>query len=161
MSVYFTSDLHLDHLLASEKRGFDSVTTHNQSIIDSLNEHCNKRSLLYILGDVAMSRKGLKMLHDVPARKILVKGNHDTFKLSEYLEIFEDIHGIVRYKNMWLSHCPIHPQEMFRCKSNVHGHIHKNAATSNIGEPYFNVNWDFWHRPISLDELRKLDVCDR
>jgi len=45
---------------------------------------------------------------------------------------------------------------MFRAEVNVHGHIHKDAMTKPLGFPYINVNWDFWHRPISLDEVRVL-----
>ena len=156
MNVLFTSDLHINHLLASDKRGFKSVTDHDDSIIETLNKYCNKRTLLYVLGDVAMSRSGLARLKDVGGRKILIKGNHDQYKLAEYIDIFEDIHGIIKYKNMWLSHCPIHPQEMWRCDANVHGHIHKNAATSNIGDPYLNVNWDYWRRPLELNEIKEM-----
>ena len=31
---------------------------------------------------------------------------------------------MVRYKKMWLTHCPIHPDEMRRCVGNLCGHIH-------------------------------------
>jgi calcineurin-like phosphoesterase family protein len=73
-----------------------------------------------------------------------------------YLKYFEDVRGFLRYKQMWLSHCPIHPQELYRCKLNVHGHIHKNTNSPELPLPYVNVNWDFWKRAISLDELREL-----
>lgn len=156
MSVYFTSDLHLGHLMASDKRGFNDIRVHDETVLASIEVIDDKRMVLYILGDVAMNPAMLSRLKDFKCRKILVRGNHDVYKLSEYLEVFEEIHGFLKYKGMWLSHCPIHPQEMFRAEVNVHGHIHKDAMTKPLGFPYINVNWDFWHRPISLDEVKAL-----
>jgi len=152
-SVGFTSDLHLGHALAARLRGFESVEAHDYSIIETLRAQCSKRSLLWVLGDVAMRIESLDLLASVPGRKRLVRGNHDNFQLGVYAKYFEDVHGFLRYKKMWLSHCPIHTQEMCRVKINVHGHIHDNAATKPIGWPYLDVNWDFWRRAISLEEV--------
>lgn len=151
--VGFTSDLHLGHQLAARLRGFDSVEAHDLFIIETLKRQCDKRTVLWVLGDVAMRIDSLAMLSEVPGRKRLVRGNHDNFDLDDYRKYFEDVHGFLRYKNMWLSHCPIHPQEMCRVKANVHGHIHENAQTKPIGFPYLDVNWDFHHRALSLDEV--------
>lgn len=156
LCVGFTSDLHLGHKLAAELRGFASVEEHDASIIETLTAQCGKRTVLWVLGDVGMSLESLDMLASVPGRKRLVRGNHDNFQLSVYQKYFEDVHGFLRYKEMWLSHCPIHPQEMFRCKLNMHGHIHDKAQTKPIGYPYLDVNWDFWRRALSLDEVLKI-----
>lgn len=157
MNVYLTSDLHLGHTLASKCRGFDTVLDHDIAVIKSLDKVCkNNRTLLYILGDVAMSKGSLSLLSEIKGRKILVRGNHDVYPLENYLKYFEDVLGIIKYKNMWLSHCPIHPQEMYRCEANVHGHIHKNTDSPCLGYPYININWDFWERPLSLEEIRTL-----
>ena len=153
MSVYFTSDLHLSHKLASELRGFNSIQEHDDFVMDSLKKIDNKRAMIWILGDVAMQPEALERLGDLRSRLKLVRGNHDQYKDEEYQKYFEVMHGFLKYKNLWLSHCPIHPQEMFRCGANVHGHIHKNAATDCLGFPYINMNWDFWRRPVSLNEI--------
>lgn len=154
--VGFASDLHLGHIKASINRGYASVEEHDRAVIDKLKSQCNKRTLLWVLGDVAMRPQSLQLLAEVPGQKRLVRGNHDQYDLAEYLKYFSDVHGILKYKNMWLSHCPIHPQEMYRCKLNVHGHIHKNSNSPEIPLPYFNVNWDFWGRAVSLDEIAKV-----
>jgi calcineurin-like phosphoesterase family protein len=156
ISVGFTSDLHLGHKLAARCRGYNSTEEHDSAIIEMLKTQCTKRTLLWILGDVAMSITALDRLKEIPCRKRLVSGNHDNFQLGVYLKYFEDVRGFLRYKQMWLSHCPIHPQELYRCKLNVHGHIHKNTNSPELPLPYVNVNWDFWKRAISLDELREL-----
>ena len=48
----------------------------------------------------------------------------------------------------------IHPQEFYRMKLNIHGHLHKNTESPNLGYPFLNVNWDYWGRALSLDEVR-------
>jgi len=161
-SVGFTSDLHLGHALAAGKRGFATVEEHDQAVIETLANQCTKRSVLWILGDVAMRPESLALLAKVPGRKRLVRGNHDRYAISEYLKYFEDVHGFLKYKQMWLSHCPIHPQEMHRVKLNVHGHIHADAATKPLGRPYLCVNWDFLARALALEEalaFRNGELC--
>lgn len=154
MSVLFTSDLHIGHDLAAEKRGFTSVAEHDDFVISTLKEQCSKNTVLWVLGDVVMRGGEIRRLAEIPGRKKLVIGNHDELPTLEYLLYFEEIHGITKYKSMWLSHCPIHPQEMYRCKLNVHGHIHKNTSSPLLPHPYFNVNWDFWGRAVALDEIK-------
>jgi calcineurin-like phosphoesterase family protein len=40
------------------------------------------------------------------------------------------------YKSFWLSHCPIHPQELRNRKANIHGHLHGSV----LNDPrYFDV----------------------
>jgi calcineurin-like phosphoesterase family protein len=159
MNVGFCSDLHLGHDLAAELRGFKSVAEHDHTIIAMLQMQCNKRTVLWVLGDVAMRMESMQLLADVPGRKKLVRGNHDKLQMGAYLKYFEEIHGIIRYDEMWLTHCPVHPQEVFRrgvCY-NVHGHIHDKANTGPLKfPPYINVNWDFWGRAVSLDEIRSI-----
>ena len=140
MSVLFASDLHLGHKLAAKLRGFDSVDAHDNSIIDTLNEFCAKRTLLWILGDAAFNKEALFRLKEIKGVKKLVRGNHDQEKLSDYCEVFDNVYGFLKYKNLWLSHCPIHPQEMYRVNANVHGHIHKDTLRESIGFPYINFN---------------------
>jgi len=45
MSVYFTSDLHLNHLLASEKRGFKDIRVHDETVLASIEVIDDKRML--------------------------------------------------------------------------------------------------------------------
>jgi len=155
MSVYITSDLHLGHKLASENRGFGSIKEHDDAVLESISSVVNKRTLLWVLGDVAMDRDALLRFKEIRCRKKLVAGNHDDYH-SDYNNIFENIYGMTKYKKMWLTHCPIHPQEMYRCLANIHGHIHKGGNSPELELPYLNVNWDYWRRPLSLDEIKAM-----
>ncbi len=154
-NVYICSDLHLGHKLASSKRGFSTVQDHDDYIINKLKEVCTKKTLLLIAGDVAFNRDGLFRLEEVLGKKKLIKGNHDERPLVEYFQVFDDIHGMYKYKGWCISHCPIHPQEMYRYIGNIHGHIHKGTKSSeyNFGDKYFNVNWDFYGQPIKITDI--------
>ena len=62
-------------------------------------------------------------------------GNHDQFKLEEYQKYFYKIIWFTKYKGFWLSHCPIHPNEL-RDKPNIHGHVHQKTIKDRR---YINV----------------------
>ena len=153
-SVMFCSDLHLGHDNSAHLRGFKTTAEHDHTIISMLQIQCNKRTVLFILGDAAMRMESLDFLTNVPGRKKLIRGNHDVFQDGVYRKYFEEVHGFYRYKHMWLSHCPIHPQEFYSATANVHGHIHYTAMYKSPPFPYINLNWDFWERAVSLDEIK-------
>jgi calcineurin-like phosphoesterase family protein len=128
----------------------------------------NDRCVVYLLGDVAFSYETLDLLKDLKGRKILVKGNHDDYVTTKaQAEIFEDIHGIIKYKKMWLSHAPIHPAEMRGRIGNVHGHVHnatimrRNLFGYTVPDPqYFNAcvdvvypKYDSWF--ATLDQVKE------
>lgn len=154
-NVWFTSDLHLGHEHAATMRGFDSVVEHDWTLIANL-QIIGRKDKLFILGDAVWNNKSLKLLNEIPGTKELIIGNHDSLTTKEYLKYFTKVHGFRKYNNFWLSHCPIHPQEVFRCTGNIHGHIHNGGATKNLGYPYFNVNTDCNNlNPVNLTTIQK------
>jgi calcineurin-like phosphoesterase family protein len=74
------------------------------------------------------SKKEYPTLDRLHGRKIVVGGNHDKPNhTKELLNHVESIVGMVQYKGIFLTHCPVHPREMeYRIKHNIHGHIHEN-----------------------------------
>ena len=147
--VYVISDLHLGHKNILEFSGkyrdwADSVLEHDHILIEKIRSVCcSKRDILYILGDVCFDLEKLEMLDEIPAKKILVRGNHDKFPMEVYSKYFESVQGIMNYKKHWLTHAPIHPQEL-RGRKNVHGHVHFNSImksqyTQEYDENYINV----------------------
>lgn len=164
MSVFVTSDLHLGHTLAAKMRGFSSVKEHDIFILDTLNDMLGRRNKLFVLGDIAWNKEALSELKKMPFTMDAVLGNHDTYSSKDYAEVFNKVYGIVRYKKLWLTHAPIHPQEIYRCKGNVHGHIHYGAATKNLGLPYYNVNLEFHDmKPVAFEDIAALfpeEDCD-
>lgn len=106
----------------------------------SLLETRDKRNLVFILGDFLFDgdhyNTYIERLSKLSCRLRLIMGNHDSLKLLQE-SIFEHRSPLTNYKNMWLSHCPIHPQEMRNRIGNVHGHLHGDSIPDS---GYFNVN---------------------
>jgi len=153
-NIWFTSDLHLGHNGISKHRKFSSDEEHDEVIIEQLNKYVKKRDKLFVLGDVAMKKTALSKLSRINGIKELIIGNHDTYPTSEYLKYFNKVHGFRKYKDLWLSHCPIHPQEMYRCKANVHGHIHYGTNSPLLELPYINANLDCNnYRPLNMEDI--------
>jgi calcineurin-like phosphoesterase family protein len=94
------------------------------------------------MGDAAFTDDELIALGNLRGRKILIKGNHDDMTSTALqTSVFEEIHGIIKYKGMWLSHAPIHPVEL-RGKKNVHGHTHMKSVRTWYGtldKRYYNT----------------------
>lgn len=156
-NVYFIGDLHLGHknIMSFGNRNFSTIEEHDHKLVELWNQRITKRDLVWVLGDTAMSVESLDLMKYMNGTKRLVMGNHDLFDTQVYLKYFQKVYGVVRYKQMVLSHVPIHPKEMaYRWKINVHGHIHH--PEKDLQDPaYFNVNADVNGMvPIRLDELR-------
>jgi calcineurin-like phosphoesterase family protein len=124
MNVIFGSDFHLGHRRIGEFRaGVGDSDGNTQLIMGALRAKMSKRSTLITLGDVAFDEASLMLLKDLPGKKILVRGNHDILPLDMYREVFSEVHGLLKYKEFWLSHPPIHPLELHG-RFNLHGHVH-------------------------------------
>jgi calcineurin-like phosphoesterase family protein len=134
-TVRFIADPHLGHLNMAKRRGFNSFEEHDEYFIKQWNSVVGKRDLTYILGDITMeSSKYYHLLDRLNGRKIVVGGNHDKpGHTKELLKYVESIVGMIQYKGIFLTHCPVHPREMeYRIKHNIHGHIHENRIEYRI-----------------------------
>lgn len=159
MSVWFTSDLHLGHIMIAETRKFMSIDDHDHQMVENINDSVNKRDKLYILGDLAFSDKGMKWAHSIRCQNVeLILGNHDKYPVKKYLDMGWKLHGFRGYRDYWLSHCPIHPNEIRMKKGNLHGHIHIFGDTQAITDPrYLCVNPEFHQlKPISFESIEKM-----
>ena len=159
MSVWFTSDLHLGHTFIAKTRKFQSIDEHDDSLIETINKMVHRRDKLYILGDLAFSDKGMCAARNIQCKNVeLILGNHDKYPVTRYIDMGWKIHGFRRYKQFWISHCPIHPNEMRKKAGNLHGHIHTFGDTIDIEDPrYFNVNVEYHNlRPISSEQVEKM-----
>lgn len=134
-TVRFIADLHLGHVNMAKRRGFSSVEEHDAYIIKQWNSVTTKKDLTYIIGDVTMeSSKPYALLDQLNGRKIVIGGNHDKpGHVVDLLNHVQSIAGMVKYKGIFLTHCPIHPREMkYRIKYNIHGHIHENSIELEV-----------------------------
>lgn len=164
--VFFTSDLHLGHQKVLKfqddegnlTRNFTTIEEHDACICDNWVSLVENEDKIFVLGDVAFTLDGLELLRKLPGRKYLIRGNHDIFSLRDYSYVFEDIYGLYYYKGrgktkLWLSHAPIHPQEL-RGRCNVHGHLHHKIVPNAT---YLNVCLEYTDfRPISLETVKSL-----
>lgn len=157
-NVWFLSDTHLDHANITKFRvNFKSVEEHNAVIKENYHKFVTKRDLVFFLGDICFSREALNDMGSwVGAKKVLICGNHDLERgitMTDLCNTYDAVYSLYKYKNMWLSHAPIHPNEL-RGKMNLHGHVH--FATLD-DDRYFNCCLENTnYAPISLDEIRKI-----
>lgn len=152
--VRFCADLHLGHNNIVKRRGFSSVEEHNNFIIGRWNEVVSKRDVTWILGDVTFeTSKFYPLLDKLNGTKHVILGNHDRRQdVPELLKYVQSVGALVRYKGVFLSHCPVHPKELeYRIPYNVHGHIHDEQ----VGDPrYVCVSLEqIDYRPKTLGEL--------
>lgn len=124
--VFFIGDLHFGHENIHKFRPFVNEYDHRHHLIETWNGTVKKRDIVYVLGDAAFTSEGLDSIGELSGRKVLVRGNHDLLPTEAYLEHFEQVWGLYKYKGLWLSHAPIHPQELYG-RSNVHGHCHRGG----------------------------------
>ncbi len=147
---YFSSDFHLLHKVITKYRPqFSSAKEHDEYILEMMSK-LGKRDILHILGDFIFDapeyESYLEAIGKMPLRIKLVLGNHDSKRLYQARPKNIELQlPLYSYKNLWISHCPIHPDEIRGRLGNVCGHLHGTAIKHFDGtddERYFNVNLD-------------------
>jgi len=158
--VWVTSDWHLGHAKLAKRRNEEAPwineDNHEEAILDRYCQVVGKNDIVWFLGDVFWGTRWVKDFSLLPGKKRLVLGNHDTEKSSPpfslFTEMFEQIHGLHKCRYAWLSHSPIHPDNL-RGKYNIHGHTHLYS----VDDPrYINVcleKTDFY--PVEYQSLWK------
>ncbi|WP_461831557.1 metallophosphoesterase [Aquifex sp.] len=183
--VHLISDTHFYHEnivnLNPKVRfvGFEVV------ILNNLYKTLKEGDILFHLGDFTWhfnDEQGyLKIWKGLPAKKILVMGNHDRNreKLSEYFDEIYELYTIIEYENVriLLSHYPAldpltnrYPerQELIRevyfkegCDLLIHGHVHWNergirCGCREVGVNCYNVNVEWnGYNAVSLSKILK------
>lgn len=169
--IFFISDHHLGHenILTFKRqngtplRDFRNLHHMHEYMIEKHNSVVRPQDKVYFLGDVAIHKSGLEVLPRMNGHKRLVRGNHDIFKTKEYMEYFEEIHGVRVFnglpgvKRIVASHVPLHPDSVERWKFNLHGHLHANTYPD---KKYINVCVEqLDYTPISMEEV--LSICEK
>lgn len=155
-NVFFIGDTHFGHKRICEfepdYRPFSSVDKHDEELVKRWNSVVRPKDIVWHLGDFSFGDK-LPIAARLNGIKRLVMGNHDLRPAAEYLQYFERVFGMVGYKEFLLSHMPVHPDQIYRWKANIHGHMHSKAIADTR---YINVSCEQIDlTPISMDELRK------
>lgn len=153
-NVLFMGDAHIGHKNSLRWRPrFKTMEEYVATLDTNYRSKVTKRDIVYWMGDAIMDPAWLPFIAALPGKKILVMGNHDQEYVTtqELLSVFDDIAGMVKYKEFWLTHAPIHPEEL-RDKVNIHGHVH-NATIYDcryVNTSMENINY----LPVSLHEIR-------
>jgi len=161
MKTFLISDTHFGHANiltfknedGSPVRSFASLEEMNETMIDNWNKTVGKEDKVYHLGDVLFTKKWLDLiLPRLNGTKVLIKGNHDTLKLSQYQQYFKDVRAYWILDKFILSHIPIHPESLSRWKANIHGHLHGNSLEDSR---YKNVSVEVInYTPVNFEEIR-------
>lgn len=160
-SVYLVADTHFGHAGVcrflrpdgTKLRPWNSPEDMDKDMVEYWNDTVGPKDKVYHLGDVVINRKSLAILHKLHGDKVLIKGNHDIFKLEEYSRYFRDIRAYWIMDGYVLSHIPIHPSSLERWKGNFHGHLHANQ----LDDPrYMCVSVEHTnYKPILFERARE------
>lgn len=124
--IYIISDLHLGHTNLAVHRGFKDEFEYHDYLVQQWNSVIAKKDVVWILGDITMEKdKWYFVLDQLNGIKKVVLGNHDQSQhVPKLLKYVNKVCGVFQYRNAWLTHIPIHPQELVGNEVNIHGHIH-------------------------------------
>lgn len=160
-AVYVTSDWHIGHTGISQKfrSQFPSDDVHDRYILEQAKHTLTKRDVLYVIGDAFWTTSALEKVAaaKIPCPMYLVRGNHDTLPTTDYLQVFKEVYGAFKYKQYWMTHIPIHPQELYR-GMNIHGHCHRGGPYETENDTrYFNAILEFNnYTPINVQRVGEI-----
>lgn len=162
-NVWFVGDLHLRHKnICKYRPEFSSTEEHDEFVTKSVLSVSNKRDILWLFGDCFFEIEALETLRLFKKsfqQVNFIIGNHDTdnqerqtiIKTAIKEDLIDNVHSLVSYKGYWLSHAPIHPEEL-RGRKNIHGHCHSYVITDT--ENYKCVSLEqINYKPIKLSDL--------
>ena len=121
----FISDPHLGHenIIKVERTQFTSIKEHDDYIKNLIMTEVKTYDTLYVLGDVGeLTKENISFWKNVPGKKILIRGNHDTQK-GRLEDAFDNVSNVPIFynKRILLSHEPL---PVTNETINVHGHLH-------------------------------------
>jgi calcineurin-like phosphoesterase family protein len=141
-SVFLVSDTHFGHAGVCRFTRNDGVTKlrpwtdpdeMDEAMVKAWNDRVNPTDKVYHLGDVVMNRKSLSIMSRLNGDKVLIRGNHDIFKDTDYREHFRELRAYHVMNGMILSHIPVHAESLGRFGVNIHGHLHANRVRKARG----------------------------
>lgn len=135
MSNFYISDWHYGHknILAYDNRPFKTIEEMDKTLVDRWNEAVSPSDRVFVLGDMFWCNEdcAVPILQSLNGEKVLVLGNHDTYKkqafrsqfsrITEYLEVKDG------GKNVVLCHYPIPCfKNHFHGWYHLYGHVHNS-----------------------------------
>lgn len=181
--IYFTSDLHWGHgnVINFCARPFKDVHDMNESLIKNWNSKIKSTDTVFVLGDMALCsfKEFEPMAKRLNGNKILIRGNHDHYSVSQYnrlgFQVFHEATLKIGGKIVRLSHFPyMLPwyKRLFAFKSELrylerrppkikgewllHGHSHVKYKKADDGNR-IHIGVDAWNfSPVSQYEIESI-----
>lgn len=145
------------------KRPFANLQEMHEQLIKRWNEKVSDEDTVYILGDVCfkMSKQDIvKILKQLKGKKILIKGNHDSYVGQKDFDMcFEGIYDMYQInenkQQITLCHYPIidYPGMYYGAKM-IYGHVHDKYVPHKDMYCVSVECVDF--APTTLEELEKI-----
>ena len=167
MKRYIIADTHFGHenIIKYENRPFSNAREMDQFLIESWNQIVKDDDIVYVLGDFTLSRNKdviRDLLVTLKGRKILVMGNHDTRKPSDYIECGFEIASkspLMVEPGVILMHEPLDNRQLIVDEYiYFFGHVHMNHTLMDDYKNCMCVSIErIGYKPINLDKaIRKL-----
>lgn len=140
-AVFLVSDTHFGHAGVcrflredgTKLRPWDNPEDMDEFMVEAWNQRVRPNDKVYHLGDVVINRRALKTLGRLNGDKVLIRGNHDIFRDTEYREYFRELRAYHVMNGCILSHVPVHEASLGRFGVNIHGHLHAGRVKRVIG----------------------------
>lgn len=104
--TWFTADLHLGHknILTYEERPWETLEQHDEALLQNWRDTVGEEDVVYVLGDVTLGsvRKYRTRLQELPGKKFLVCGNHDSAWIG-FKEGSPKLNSVERYTDAGFS----------------------------------------------------------
>lgn len=135
MSNFYISDWHYGHknILAYDNRPFKTIEEMNEALVARWNEAVSPGDRVFVLGDMFWCNEdcAAPILQSLNGEKVLVLGNHDTYKKqafrSQFSRITEYLEAKDGGKNVVLCHYPIPCfKNHFHGWYHLYGHVHNS-----------------------------------
>jgi calcineurin-like phosphoesterase family protein len=166
-SVFLVSDTHFGHTGVcrftrndgvTKLRPWDNADEMDEEMVKRWNDRVRPKDKVYHLGDVVINRKALSTMSRLNGDKVLIRGNHDIFRDTEYNQYFRELRAYHVMNGMILSHIPIHEESLGRFGTNIHGHLHANRVMKDgvVDPRYHNVCVEMTNfTPILFEDVLK------
>lgn len=166
MKYWLISDTHFNHTKLEECGGRSGDW--QERLYNGIAAIPPQDTLIH-LGDICIGNDvevHETLMAKAPARRILVRGNHDTKSASWYLEhgwdfVCDGFHLDYMGHMLLITHRPMHP-DMWRFTRNIHGHTHGNNHRAEEYHEWYTADFHIdispevvGYQPILLDTLIK------
>ena len=139
-------------------RPWDTPEEMDEEMIRRWNDRVRPNDKVYHLGDVVINRKALPTLARLNGDKVLIRGNHDIFRDTEYREYFRELRAYHVLNGMILSHIPVHEASIGRFGTNIHGHLHASrvkkawGVAARTGEVLYGSQLDVRYHCVCVEQ---------